>query len=254
MMRLFARPAVSPPPDDDIRSTDRDELTALTALALRVGAMAASHLRLPDVLAEVCRALPDAVHAAGAVIILNGSVEVFASDSQAAWLGEIQRRAGAGPLGRALRSRRPMVTPDLTRVDPPDLAAAAAERGLLTSVVMPLTVGDRGLGGLQLLGDLRRRVGIEHIALVRPLAAALSARLLDVLTIDGLNNAAARMVSTAELASAPDPGRPAEPGLTEYGPAEASAAERRDAGDGQMIGWFGPVEPQPAGSVDDAGR
>ena len=238
-MRLFAGPAVSSPPDDDVRP-DRGELPALTTLALRVGAMAASHLRLQDALTEVCRAIPDAVNAAGAVVVLAGSVDVLASDAQAAWLGEIQRRAGAGPLGHALRSGRPMVTPDLTRVGPPDLAAAAAERGFFTSVVMPLIMGDRGLGGLQLLGDVRRRVGIEHIAIVRPLAAALSARLLDVHTIGELG-AASRMVS-------------ARPGLLERGPAEGSAAELRDAEDSQLIGWFGPVEPQPAGSADDAGR
>lgn len=96
------------------------------------------------------------------------------------------------------------------------------------------------MGGLQLLGDVRRRVGIEHIAIVRPLAAALSARLLDVHTIGELG-AASRMVS-------------ARPGLLERGPAEGSAAELRDAEDSQLIGWFGPVEPQPAGSADDAGR
>jgi transcriptional regulator with GAF, ATPase, and Fis domain len=252
MMRLFAGPAVSSPPDDDVRSTDRAE-PALTALALRVGAIAASQLRLHDALAEVCRTLPDAAGAAGAVVVLSGSVDVVASDAQAAWLGELQRRAGAGPLGHALRSGRPMVTPDLTRVGPPDLAAAAAERGYVTSVVLPLMLGDRLLGSLQLLGDARRRVGMEHITLVRPLAAALSARLLDASTIEELSRAADRTV-WAGPASAPSPVSPAQPGLTGYGPAEGSAADRRDAQTSQVVGWFGPVEPQPAGPVNDAGR
>ena len=78
--------------------------------------MAAATMRVHDMLVEVCRALPRAANAAGAALVLTGSVDVCASDPQAAWLAELQRRSGAGPLGYALRSGRPMCTPDLTRV------------------------------------------------------------------------------------------------------------------------------------------
>ena len=230
-MRILASQAASSSPDAAARPDGPDQLPALTALALRVGGMAASTMRVHEALLEVCRALPNAAGAAGAVIVLAGSADVVASSPQVAWLGEVQRRAGAGPLGNALRSGRPMVTPDLTRVGPPDLAAAASERGLVTSVVLPLAVPDRGLGGLQLFGDARRSVGTEHIELLRPLVAALSARLADVSVIEELNRAASRA-------------QPANPAPQSTDPIP------RSAGEGDVIGWFGPVEPQPAASVE----
>ena len=125
-MRLLASQAVSSTPEAAASSTVRHDLPAPIALALRVGAMVAATMRAHDMLVEVCRALPRAAHAAGAAVVLTGAVDVCASDPQAAWLAELQRRSGAGPLGYALRSGRPMCTPDLTRVGPPDLAAAAA--------------------------------------------------------------------------------------------------------------------------------
>jgi hypothetical protein len=147
-----------------------------------------------------------------------------------------------------------MCTPDLTRVGPPDLAAAAAERDLVTSVVMPLAARDRCLGGLQLLGDPGRQVGIEHVELLRPLVAALSARLVDVLAFEELNRAA----RPAAPVSVPLPRAPSadlEPrGVAETSGAEAHGSETHRTGDGQMIGWFGPVGPQPDAPVDGAGR
>jgi GAF domain-containing protein len=254
MMRLLASQAVSSTPEAAASSTGRNDLHALIALALQVGGMAAATMRVHDMLVEVCRALPRAANAAGAALVLTGSVDVCASDPQAAWLAELQRRSGAGPLGYALRSGRPMCTPDLTRVGPPDLAAAAAERELVTSVVMPLVARDRCLGGLQLLGDAGRQVGIEHVELLRPLVAALSARLVDVLAIEELNRAA----RPAAPVSVPVPRAPWAD-VESHGVAEASGAdphgtEPHGTGDDQTIGWFGPVEPQPDASVDGVGR
>jgi GAF domain-containing protein len=254
MMRLLASQAVSSTPEAAASSTDRNDLHALIALALQVGGMAAATMRVHDMLVEVCRALPRAANAAGAALVLTGSVDVCASDPQAAWLAELQRRSGAGPLGYALRSGRPMCTPDLTRVGPPDLAAAAAERELVTSVVMPLVARDRSLGGLQLLGDAGRHVGTEHVELLRPLVAALSARLVDVLAIEELNRAA----RPAAPVSVPVPRAPWAD-VESHGVAEASGAdphgtEPHGTGDDQTIGWFGPVEPQPDASVDGVGR
>lgn len=250
-MRLLASQAVSSNPGAAAPSTGRNELPALIVLALQVGGMTAATMRPHDMLVEVCRALPRAAHAAGAAVVLTGSVDVCASDPQAAWLAELQRRSGAGPLGYALRSGKPMCTPDLTRVGPPDLAAAAAERELVTSVVMPLATRDRCLGGLQLLGDGGRQVGTEHVELLRPLVAALSARLVDVLALEELNRAA----RPAAPAGVPVPRQSLDaesPGVAVAFGAEPHAAE--PAGTREMIGWFGPVEPQPEASVDGPER
>lgn len=253
-MRLLASQAVSSTPEAVASSSGgRNDLHPLIALALQVGGMVAATMRVHDMLVEVCRALPRAANAAGAAVVLTGSVDVCASDPQASWLAELQRRSGAGPLGYALRSGRPMCTPDLTRVGPPDLAAAAAERELVTSVVMPLVARDRSLGGLQLLGDAGRQVGTEHVELLRPLVAALSARLVDVLAIGELNRAArAAAPARASVPRAQSLDGPS-PNVTLPGP-EVSGAELHVAGDRPMIGWFGPVEPEAEASVDGAGR
>jgi GAF domain-containing protein len=224
------------------------------ALALRVGGWVASTMRVPEALAEVCRALPDAVEAAGAVIILAGEAEagVLASDAQASWLGEVQRRAGAGPWAHALRSGRTMVTPDLTRVGPPDLAAAAAEGGLVSSVVVPLVLPDRALGGLQLLGDAARPVGAEHVELIRPLVATLTARLIDVVAIEELIRETAQRVAAPETDPGPVPAQRSgpPPQAVEAPPAEPGPVAEESG----PMGWFGPVEPRPAVSVESSER
>ena len=88
--------------------------------------------------------------------------------------------AGAGPLPAVTRSGRPLHTPDLTRVGPPELAAAAAESGLTSSFVVPLVAGGEPYGGLQLLGSARAPVEPAQAEAVRPLLAVLVARLVDV--------------------------------------------------------------------------
>jgi hypothetical protein len=120
------------------------------------------------------------VDAAGATIVVTElpTLNVLA-DQHAACIGEIQRRNGGGPLNHALRSGQPMVTLDLTRLGPPDLAALAAESGIVTSVVVPLVAGERRLGGVQLLGSVGRAVGVEHVELIRPLVEAITARVAD---------------------------------------------------------------------------
>ncbi len=236
---------------------------ALTALALQVGSMAAANMHLPSALSGVCRSLPRAVDAAGVALVVTAfdGIDVLASDPQAGWLGEVQRRAGAGPLSYALRSGRPMATPDLTRVGPPDLAAAAAECGITTSVVIPLTAGEGGLGALQLLGDAGHPVGDAHVELLRPLVAALTARLVDVLVLEGLRQSVGRLPTVPEqpapTAASPAPELPsgdatspmaAPPGgdavVAERAEPEVSSPDPVSA-----VDWFGPVEPQPAASV-----
>ena len=107
--------------------------------------MTAVGLDVRATLSNVCGALPRTIGASGVLFVLVAlpDVDVVASDARAGWLGELQHRSGAGPMFYALRSGKPMITPDLTRVGPPEVAAAAAETGLVTSVVVPLVVGER---------------------------------------------------------------------------------------------------------------
>ena len=51
----------------------------------------------------------------------------------------------------ALRSQRPLLTPDLLLVGPPTLAAIASDCGLLSSAVAPLRALDRPLPGAEQL-------------------------------------------------------------------------------------------------------
>ncbi len=161
------------------------ETSSVVLLALRVGRMAVSSVDVPESLGELCRALPSAMSAADAVIVVTDPEGryVQASSSNAAWIGELQRRSDNGPVHNAVRSGRPMITEDLTRVGPPELAAAAAECGFVTSVVVPLVLGEKCVGGLQLLGDATRPVGAEHVETLRPLVEAITARLVDALAL-----------------------------------------------------------------------
>ena len=83
-------------------------------------------------------------------------------------------------MAGVIRTGRPLLTPDLTRLGPPKLAAAAAESGLMCSLVVPIVAGGQRFGGLQLLGDARRPPEPAHGEAVQPLLDALAARLVDV--------------------------------------------------------------------------
>ena len=61
-----------------------------------------------------------------------------------------------GPLPAALRTGRPMLTADITRIGPPALAAAAAECGLVSSLALPIDFDGERLGALQLLSGAWR--------------------------------------------------------------------------------------------------
>jgi hypothetical protein len=241
--------------------TAGDEPTAV-ALALRVGGMTALGMDVQGVLTNVCGALPQAIGATGALFVLVAmpDVAVVASDARAGWLGELQHRSAAGPMFYALRSAKPMITPDLTRVGPPEVAAAAAETGLVTSVVVPLVVGERRLGGLQLLGDVDHPVGVDQLRAVRPLIEVLSARMVDVLALHELESAVAQATNFA-AAAPPEPTASAEPmPAAAHGEPDAATAAievvpppvtgtapatpRSEDGRGSM-GWFDVEEPVP---------
>jgi hypothetical protein len=161
--------------------------SAAASLVLQLGCARAATMDLPAVLSAVCTSLPSMVGAAGAVVLLGDPVDAcYASDAQAGWIGEAQRRSGSGPLPNALRSGRPVVTPDMTRIGPPELAAAADQCGLTSSVVLLLEVDGERIGGLQLLGDARRPVDGVHADLARPVADVLAARLADLRELERL--------------------------------------------------------------------
>jgi hypothetical protein len=251
-----------------------------TALAMQVGGMSALGMDVREVLATLCRALPTAVGATGTVFVLVAvpDVDVVASDPRAGWLGELQQRSGAGPMYHALRSGRPMVTPDLTRVGPPEVAAAAAETGLVASVVVPLMAGEKRLGGLQLLGDVDHLVGAEQVDAVRPLVEAVSARLVDVLALEELAFAVAQARDLDAVArSGPSATVDRHPGTARMEPDDEVTAviavvppadptggatdvegEVEDPSDDSraVVGWFSVVEPEPdhTGSANTPGR
>ena len=109
---------------------------SLMPLILQLSRIAAASMDVKAALGSVCTTAPKVVGVAGAVILLdiNGAPTLTASDARAIWLGELQQNAEMGPLAAALRTGRPMLTADLTRIGPPALAAAAAECGLVSSL------------------------------------------------------------------------------------------------------------------------
>jgi hypothetical protein len=160
-------------------------VTGVLGLALQVGRTPAADLDLGAMLSGVCAGLPAALGVSGAVIVLAEppdpvSGAVFGSDEASARLGLLQHRAGSGPALGAVRSGRAMITPDLTRIGPPELAAAAADTGLVVSVAVPLALDGHPVGGLQLLGQPGVRMDSHLADELSPLVEALAARLADV--------------------------------------------------------------------------
>ncbi|MBW0106683.1 hypothetical protein [Pseudonocardia sp. KRD291] len=165
-----------------------DPAGALIRIALQLGATSVAHVDVAAMLSGVCVALPPAAGVSGAVLMLNDPADprdpdaqrIFTSDTAADRMALIQQRAGNGPIPAAVRGDRTLATPDLTRHGPPELAAAAADSGLVRSLVVPVPIAARTAGGLQLLGRADA-VPDEHLAaLLRPVVTMLAARLADV--------------------------------------------------------------------------
>ena len=106
-----------------------------------------------------------------------------------------------GPVANALRTRRPMITPDLTRVGPPALAAAAADCGLTSSGAVPLCALDRAVGVLQLLGTRTLPVEPAHLDLLGPLPDVLAAQLVNVAALRPGGRQMPAPVDAADLAT-----------------------------------------------------
>ena len=156
----------------------------LTSLVTQLGRARASAMDVPAVLGSICSAIPGVLGVGGAVLLLvnppDGVRALTASDARALWLAETQQRTDMGPLPGALRTWRPMLTADLARIGPPAVAAAAAECGLGSSLVLPFDVDGDRVGVLQVLGEVQRPVEAAHAEVLRPLLDVLGARLADV--------------------------------------------------------------------------
>jgi len=179
---------------------------SLMPLILQLGRSAAATMDLAAVVGSVCTTVPRLVGVAGAVVLLADPAALTASDARAIWLGELQQDARMGPLPAALRSGRPMLTADLTRIGPPALAAAAAECGLISSLALPIEYDGERLGAMQLLGDPHRPVDAADGETLRPLLDVLAARLFDVRAL----GAVAGQVKPSPVPRMPSPRSPQE--------------------------------------------
>lgn len=153
---------------------------AILDLALRTAGTPAVGFDLRQHLTETCTVLVRALRVTAAVIVVLDPAGAHGSDSAATLIGDAQLGAGVGPVASALRFGRPMLTPDLTRVGPPALAATAADCQLLGSGVVPLIALDRPVGVLQLLGTRGWRIEGGHLDHLAPLVPVLAAKLLDI--------------------------------------------------------------------------
>ncbi|MBN9789733.1 MULTISPECIES: hypothetical protein [unclassified Pseudonocardia] len=167
-----------------------DPAPALVRVALQAGATSVAHADVAAMLSGICVALVPAARVGGAALLLREPADprdpearrVFGSDTAAVRLGELQRRADAGPGPAAERGDRTLTTPDLTRSGPPELAAAAADCGLVRSLSVPVPVAGRTAGALQLFarGGPDDPLGERLVVALAPVVTALAARLTDV--------------------------------------------------------------------------
>lgn len=153
---------------------------ALVDLALRAASVPAVGLDLARHLGELCDGLVRALRVPAVVVVVLDPPAVHGSDDAAELIGAAQQHASVGPVANAVRSGHPLVVPDLVRVGPPVLAAAAADCGLVSAAVVPLRAGGRTVGALQLLGTLERPVDGTDLDRLGPLPSVLAARLVDV--------------------------------------------------------------------------
>ena len=123
-------------------------LASLRALLLSTTALE----ELLDQLARLSVDTVDPVLSCGITIRSDHSpYTVAASDERAAIIDEEQYGAGMGPCLEALRSGEPVLVADQAADDRwPAYRVAALARGVTTSLSLPLTVGNRTLGALNL--------------------------------------------------------------------------------------------------------
>ncbi|ALE73946.1 hypothetical protein FRP1_14560 [Pseudonocardia sp. EC080625-04] len=235
-----------------------DPAPALVRVALQAGSTSVAHVDVAAMLSGLCVALVPAAGVGGATLLLREPADprdpegrrVFGSDTAATRLGELQRRADAGPGPAAERGDRVLLTPDLTRSGPPELAAAAADCGLVRSLAVPVPIAGRTGGVLQLFarGGPKDRLTEDLADALRAVVTALAARIADVREIARLEQAAAREAGTgtSSLPGAPSalPGVP--PGAELRGTARPGGPR-----DGAASPWAGrsPVTGPPGRSA-----
>jgi hypothetical protein len=178
-------------------------------LILQLGRTAAATMDVAAVLSSVCVMVPRLVGVAGAAIVMADPPALTASDARAIWLAELQQNSEMGPLPGVLRTGRPMLTADLTRIGPPALAAAAAECGLVSSLALLIDHEGERVGALQLLGEARRPVEAADGDAMRPLLDVLAARLVDVRALSVSFQARPKPSAAPQM---PSPRRPQEVG------------------------------------------
>ena len=152
---------------------------AILDLALRTASTPAVGLDLDKHLTETCSTLVRTLRVTAAAVVVLEPAGAHGSDGAAVLIGQSQLGASVGPVANALRSGRPMLTPDLLRVGPPALAAAASDCGV-TSGVLPLCALSRPVGAIQLLGARGWSIESGHLDRLAPLADVLAAQLANV--------------------------------------------------------------------------
>ena len=161
-------------------ATDAD----LMPFVLQLGRARASAMDAPTVVSSFCSVVAGVLGVSGVVIQLvdppEGVRTLTASDARARWIGEVQQRAGTGPVSDAMHAWRAVYTADLRRIGPPTVAAAAAECGLVSSLAVPIEIDGAAVGVLQLVGEAGQPVDPSHADVLRRLLDVLAARLFDV--------------------------------------------------------------------------
>lgn len=184
---------------------------ALTDLALGLSRRPVAGLDPLGYLGAAAAEITRALDVSGAVLVVSGPGWVRGSDDDATLVGEIQRRDDHGPLPTAVRTTRPMLTPDLTRIGPPALAALAGELGFTSAAAVPLIVDGHVVAALHLIGRAGRPVETGHVDALGPILAVLGARIVDLVEIARLRRSATPPVPAARTESVqPRHGAPPE--------------------------------------------
>ena len=122
----------------------------------------------PRLICEACIAMLPVSRAAITMMAGPDRQEpIFASDTIAAHLDEMQFSLGEGPCVEAFTDRRPVLVPDLAEITDsrwPVFAAAARRTPVRAAFVLPLQVGAVGVGVLDLYRDEPGMLGRDELA------------------------------------------------------------------------------------------
>lgn len=178
---------------------------ALTDLPLALARRPVAGLDPVRYLGAVADEIARALGVAGAVLVVPATGWVRGSDELATLVGEMQHRDGRGPLTTVLRTTRPMLTPDLTRIGPPALAALAADAGFGSAAAVALHADGRVVAALQVIGGPAPPVEMRHVEALGPVVDVLGARIADLVEIARL-----RRIPGPPPSSTPAPPQPAQ--------------------------------------------